>query len=99
MPQNWVCYWFVLRPQTRQLLYYKARADTTAQGKGPEGSVWLDDASTLPAPESDDRAHCFRLCTPRKTLQLSALGTPTRLWLLSLLDSSRCSVCITATCL
>lgn len=71
--KNWVCYWFVLRPQTRQLLYYKARADTTAQGKGPEGSVWLDDASTLPAPESDDRAHCFRLCTPRKTLQLSAL--------------------------
>ncbi|ELR11474.1 leucine rich repeat domain containing protein [Acanthamoeba castellanii str. Neff] len=59
--------------KTRQLLYYKARADTTAQGKGPEGSVWLDDASTLPAPESDDRAHCFRLCTPRKTLQLSAL--------------------------
>jgi hypothetical protein len=88
VPQNWVCYWFVLRPQTRQLLYYKTRADTTAQGKGPEGSVWLDDANTLPAPESDDRAHCFRLCTPRKTLQLSALGTSTRLCCLSLSGSS-----------
>jgi hypothetical protein len=48
----------------------------TAQGKGPDGSVWLEDANTVPAPDSDERSHCFRLTTPRKTLQLSASGNP-----------------------
>lgn len=72
--QYWTRSWFVLKPQIKQLLYYKQPGDTLQDGKGPESFLWLREASVSSAPLMEGRPHCFCIDIGRKVITLAAEG-------------------------